>query len=63
MTTEQSGPTAGVTPASALPTREQAIARLTGPGGDFELTTLDDGHQPPLRVYAGGPATLRQALT
>jgi long-chain acyl-CoA synthetase len=60
MTTEQNRP--GSSAAPALPTREQALERLTGPGGDFELTTAEDGHQPPLRVYARGPASLREVL-
>jgi long-chain acyl-CoA synthetase len=45
-----------------LPTREEALARLTGAGGDFELQSFDDGFAPPLRVYARGPATLREVL-
>ncbi len=44
------------------PTRAEAIAALTGPGGAFELQTLDDGFTPPLRVYGQGHATLREVL-
>lgn len=42
-------------------TRQQAIDDLTGPGGPFELVTIDDGRGPE-RIYAGPPDTLREVL-
>ena len=45
----------------ALPTREQAIERLTSPGAEFELFTVEDGHQPPLRVSEDGKSIVMTA--
>jgi long-chain acyl-CoA synthetase len=42
-------------------TREQAFAQLTGPGGEFELATVQEARGP-LRVYTRGPQTLREVL-
>ncbi len=43
-------------------TREQALARLTGAGGDFELVTEPLSGGGSLRIYATGPKTLREVL-
>ncbi|MER7014717.1 class I adenylate-forming enzyme family protein [Saccharopolyspora sp. NPDC000359] len=41
--------------------RERLLAELTGPGGDFEIATREVGGIP-MRVYTGGPATLRDVV-
>jgi steroid-24-oyl-CoA synthetase len=42
-----------------MPTRDEALALLTGPGGPFEIGTAVIGGQE-LRVYTKAPANLRQ---
>ena len=42
--------------------REEAQARLTGKGGEFELVPEPGSGHPPLRIYASGPKTLREVL-
>ncbi|HEX4251499.1 MAG TPA: class I adenylate-forming enzyme family protein [Pseudonocardia sp.] len=44
---------------SGAGTRAELVARLTAPGGLFELVDTVVGGVP-MRVYAGGPATLRE---
>ncbi|MER6993884.1 class I adenylate-forming enzyme family protein [Saccharopolyspora hirsuta] len=41
--------------------RERLLAELIGPGGDFEIATREVGGIP-MRVYTGGPATLRDVV-
>ena len=48
-----------MTAATGASRRAELVARLTAPGGPFELVDVVAGGIP-LRVYAGGPATLRE---
>ncbi|GAA4615465.1 class I adenylate-forming enzyme family protein [Saccharopolyspora hordei] len=41
--------------------RERLLAELTGPGGEFEIAEQEVGGIP-MRVYTGGPATLRDVV-
>ncbi|MDA3629471.1 class I adenylate-forming enzyme family protein [Saccharopolyspora sp. WRP15-2] len=41
--------------------RERLLTELIGPGGDFEIVEQDVGGIP-MRVYTGGPATLRDVV-
>lgn len=41
--------------------RQRLLAELIGPGGDFEIGTREVGGIP-MRVYTGGPATLRDVV-
>ncbi|MGW1679433.1 class I adenylate-forming enzyme family protein [Saccharopolyspora sp. NPDC002376] len=41
--------------------RQRLLTELIGPGGDFEVVTQDVGGIP-MRVYTGGPATLRDVV-
>jgi long-chain acyl-CoA synthetase len=42
-------------------TRDEALARLTAPGAPFEMAAVEVGGIP-MRVYAGGPTSLRGIL-
>jgi len=45
-----------------MPTREEVLDALTGPGGDFELQTARSPQGGDMPVYVTGPRTLRDVL-